>query len=50
MATLAQDHASQRAAITSLAEKIGCAAETLRSWVRQASAYLAKAELDRRAK
>ena len=32
----AQDHASQWAAITSIAEKIGCAAETLRSWVRQA--------------
>ena len=30
-----QDHASQWAAITSIAEKIGCAAETLRSWVRQ---------------
>ena len=82
------DHASQWAAITSIAEKIGCAAETLRSWVRQAerdggrrpglttderarfkqlerenvelrraneilrlaSAYFAKAELDRRAK
>jgi transposase len=29
-------HASQWAAITSIAEKIGCAAETLRSWVRQA--------------
>jgi transposase-like protein len=27
--------ASQWAAITSIAEKIGCAAETLRSWVRQ---------------
>ena len=78
----------QWAAITSIAEKIGCAAETLRSWVRQAerdggrrpgltsderarfkqferenvelrraneilrlaSAYFAKAELDRRAK
>jgi transposase len=84
----AQDHASQWAAITSIAEKVGCAAETLRSWVRQAerdggrwpglttdesarfkqferenvelrraneilrlaSAYFAKAELDRRAK
>jgi transposase len=84
----AKDHASQWAAITSIAEKIGCAAETLRSWVRQAerdggrrpglttderarfkqlerenlelrraneilrlaSAYFAKAELDRRAK
>jgi transposase len=30
------EHASQWAAITSIAEKIGCAAETLRSWVRQA--------------
>ena len=29
-------HASQWAAITSIAEKIGCAAETLRIWVRQA--------------
>jgi transposase len=28
-------HASQWAAITSIAEKIGCAAETLRHWVRQ---------------
>lgn len=81
-------HASQWAAITSIAEKIGCTPETLRSWVRQAerdqgsraglttderarlkqlerevvelrraneilrlaSAYFAKAELDRRAK
>jgi transposase len=80
-------HASQGAAITSIAEKIGCTAETLRSWVRQgerdagrrpgltteerarltrlerenaelrraneilrkASAYFARAELDRRA-
>src|SRR6266704_3317479 len=32
----APEHASQWAAITSIAEKIGCAAETLRSWVRQA--------------
>ena len=31
-----QDHASQWAAITSIAERIGCAAETLRKWVRQA--------------
>ena len=31
-----QDHASQWTAITSIAEKIGCAAETLRKWVRQA--------------
>ena len=29
-------HASQWAAITSIAEKIGCAGETLRHWVRQA--------------
>jgi transposase len=27
---------SQWAAITSIAEKLGCTAETLRSWVRQA--------------
>lgn len=31
----AQDHASQWTAITSVAEKVGRAAETLRSWVRQ---------------
>ena len=81
-------HDSQWAAITSIAEKIGCTAETLRRWVRQterdagtrpglsteererlkqlerenvelrraneilrlASAYFAKAELDRRHK
>src|SRR5262245_21871895 len=81
-------HDSQWAAITSIAEKIGCTAETLRKWVRQterdqgtragltteerqrlqqlerenfelrranetlrlASAYFAKAELDRRHK
>jgi len=29
-------HDSQWAAITSIVEKIGCTAETLRSWVRQA--------------
>ena len=34
-------HESQWAAIKSMAEKIGCTAETLRKWVRQA-------ELDRR--
>ena len=28
-------HESQWAAITSIAEKIGCTAETLRKWVRQ---------------
>jgi transposase len=30
------DHASQWAAIASIAAKIGCTAETLRKWVRQA--------------
>jgi transposase len=30
------DHASQWAAIGSIAPKIGCTAETLRNWVRQA--------------
>lgn len=30
------DHLSQWAAIKSIAEKIGCTAETLRGWVRQA--------------
>jgi transposase-like protein len=30
------DHASQWAAINSIAGKIGCTAETLRGWVRQA--------------
>ena len=29
------DHASQGAAIGSIAAKIGCTAETLRGWVRQ---------------
>jgi transposase-like protein len=32
----ASDHASQWAAIGSIAAKIGCTAETLRKWVRQA--------------
>ncbi len=32
----AGDHGSQRAAIGSIAAKIGCTAETLRGWVRQA--------------
>jgi hypothetical protein len=31
-----QEHASQWAAISSIAGKIGCSAETLRNWVRQA--------------
>ncbi len=30
------EHASQWAAISSIAAKIGCSGETLRSWVRQA--------------
>ena len=30
------EHASQYAAILSIAEKIGCSGETLRHWVRQA--------------
>jgi transposase len=30
------EHASQHAAIRSIAQKIGCTAETLREWVRQA--------------
>jgi transposase-like protein len=30
------EHASQWAAITSIAAKIGCTAQTLHSWVRQA--------------
>jgi transposase-like protein len=30
------EYASQWVAISSIAEKIGCTAETLRSWVRQA--------------
>ena len=32
----AGEYASQWAAITSIAEKIGCSGETLRNWVRQA--------------
>jgi transposase len=31
-----REHASQWAAIISIAEKIGCSGETLRNWVRQA--------------
>ena len=31
-----REHPSQWAAISSIAEKIGCSAETLRNWVRQA--------------
>ena len=53
------DHASQWAAIGSIAAKIGCTAETLRGRqalrqaneiLRKASAYFAQAELDRRPK
>ena len=32
----AREHASQWAAISSIAQKIGCSGETLRNWVRQA--------------
>jgi transposase len=31
-----EEHDSQWAAIVPIAEKIGCSAETLRNWVRQA--------------
>ena len=31
-----REHSSQWATICSIAEKIGCSAETLRNWVRQA--------------
>jgi transposase len=31
-----REHASQWAAICSIAEKVGCTSETLRKWVRQA--------------
>ncbi len=34
------EHESQWVAICSIADKIGCTAETLRRWVRQASATL----------
>ena len=34
--TQESDHASQWAAICSIAEKVGCTAETLRKWVRRA--------------
>ena len=51
------EHTSQWAAIVSIAGKIGCTAQTLHNWVRQAneilrkaSAYFAMAELDRRSK
>ena len=32
---MAPEHASQWAAITAIASKFGCTAETLRNWVRQ---------------
>ena len=38
----AAEHASQWAAIGSIAAKIGCTAETLRGWVRQAERDLAR--------
>jgi transposase len=36
------EHDSQWAAIGSIAAKIGCSAETLRNWVRQAEGNLGK--------
>ncbi len=36
MFTQEAEHASQWAAISSISEKIGCTAETLRKWVRRA--------------
>lgn len=36
------EHESQWAAIVSIAEKIGCSAETLRHWVRQAERDLGR--------
>jgi transposase-like protein len=41
------DHASQWAAIASIASKIGCTGETLRKWVRQAERSTA-AEIENR--
>ena len=38
------EHASQWAAIESVAAKIGCTAETLRGWIRQADRDLGKRE------
>jgi transposase-like protein len=36
------EHGSQWAAMCSIAEKIGCTAETLRKWVRQAERNLGR--------
>ena len=41
------DHESQWSAIRSVAEKIGCSAETLRKWVRFAEAQEIPAERER---
>ena len=35
VAEQAREHASEWAAISSISEKVGCTAETLRKWVRQ---------------
>ena len=40
------DHASQWAAIGSIAAKIGCTTETLRQWVRQAEREVLDRQLD----
>jgi transposase len=39
-----EEHESQWAAISSIASKIGCTAETLRKWVRQAERDQGKGE------
>ena len=41
------EHPSQWAAITSIASKFGCTAETLRKWVRQAERDRSDREPDR---
>ena len=44
MAEQENQHGSQWETITSVAEKIGCSAETLRKWVRQAERNAASRE------
>jgi len=43
----AAEHVSQWAAIKSVAEKVGCSAETLRKWVRRAEQLELPAERER---